>query len=61
MADAMMIGTPEQVARKMERFCKDYKCTDFIMDTQMPGMDPAKGTRWMELFAREVMPHFRNA
>lgn len=61
MADAMMIGTPDQVARKMERFCKEYKCTDFIMDTQMPGMDPAKGTHSMELFAREVMPHFRNA
>jgi alkanesulfonate monooxygenase SsuD/methylene tetrahydromethanopterin reductase-like flavin-dependent oxidoreductase (luciferase family) len=60
MADGMMIGTPDQVARKLEQFCKEYKCTDFIMDTQFPGLDPAKGTRSMELFAKEVMPAFRN-
>jgi len=59
-ADVGMIGTPDQVAEKMETFCQNFKCTHFIMGTQFPGLDPAKGTRSLELFAREVMPHFKN-
>jgi alkanesulfonate monooxygenase SsuD/methylene tetrahydromethanopterin reductase-like flavin-dependent oxidoreductase (luciferase family) len=56
---AVMIGTPDQVAKKLERFKKEYRCTHFIMSTQLPGMDPQKATRSMELFARELMPAFR--
>lgn len=56
---AVMIGTPEQVARKLERFEKEFRCTHFIMATQLPGLDPAKGTRSLELFAKEVMPAFQ--
>ena len=59
LAEELMIGTPEQVARKMEKFAKKYVCTDFIMDSQFPGLDPKLGTRSMELFAKEVMPAFR--
>jgi len=58
-ADASMIGTPAQVTEKLERFAAEYHCTDFIMATQFPGLDPAKGTRSLELFAKEVMPRFR--
>ncbi len=58
---AAMIGTPEQVARKLERFCKEFLCTHLIMSTQLPGMDPKKGTRALELFAKEVMPSFCHA
>jgi hypothetical protein len=54
-----MIGTPEQVARKMEKFKAKYTCTDFIMDCQFPGLDPKKGTKSLELFAKHVMPAFR--
>ena len=61
LADHFMIGTPKQVVAKMEKFLSEYQCTDFIMNTQFPGLDPAKGTRAMELFAREVMPKFRDA
>ncbi|MBI2962294.1 MAG: LLM class flavin-dependent oxidoreductase [Deltaproteobacteria bacterium] len=56
---AVMIGTPDQVAEKLERFRRDYLCTHFIMSTQLPGMDPRKATRSLELFAREVLPGFR--
>ncbi len=56
---AVIIGTPDQVAEKIERFKREYTCTHFIMSTQLPGMDPAKGTRALELFAKEVMPAFR--
>jgi hypothetical protein len=30
------------------------------MATQLPGLDPAKGTQALELFAKEVMPNFRD-
>lgn len=59
LAEALFIGTPDQVARKMESFCASYQCTDFIMDCQFPGLDPALGTKSLELFAKEVMPAFR--
>ncbi len=61
LAEHLMIGTPEQVARKMEKFCQQFQCTDFIMDSQFPGLDPRKATRSMELFAKDVMPAFRDA
>jgi hypothetical protein len=48
------------VARKLERFCQERYCTHFIMATQLPGLDPRKGTRSLELFAREIMPQFRD-
>jgi alkanesulfonate monooxygenase SsuD/methylene tetrahydromethanopterin reductase-like flavin-dependent oxidoreductase (luciferase family) len=55
-----MIGTPKQVTAKMEKFVSEFRCTDFIMATQFPGIDPAKSTRSMELFAKDVMPKFRD-
>lgn len=58
-AEGMMIGTPDQVARKLEKFRGEYDCTHFVMGTQMPGADPAKTTRALELFAKEVMPSFQ--
>lgn len=61
LAEHFMVGTPDQVSIKLEKFLSDYKCTDFIMATQYPGLDPAKGTKALELFAKEVMPAFRAA
>ncbi len=58
LADHFMIGTPDQVAAKIERFKEEFQCTDFIMATQFPGLDPVKGMRALELFATEVMPRF---
>ena len=60
-ADNAMIGTPDQVGRKLEQFSKDFRCTHFIMATQLPGLDPKKATRSLELFARELMPSFRHS
>jgi alkanesulfonate monooxygenase SsuD/methylene tetrahydromethanopterin reductase-like flavin-dependent oxidoreductase (luciferase family) len=60
MAEALMIGTPEEVARKIDKFRTEYTCTHFVMATQLPGLDPARTTRSLELFAREVMPRYRS-
>jgi alkanesulfonate monooxygenase SsuD/methylene tetrahydromethanopterin reductase-like flavin-dependent oxidoreductase (luciferase family) len=59
LAEAAMIGTPDQVARKLERFGNEFRCTHFIMATQLPGLDPGKATKSLELFAKEVMPSFQ--
>jgi len=61
MGKAMMIGTPDQVARKLEQFRKEFVCTHLIMSTQLAGLDPKKGTASLELFAREIMPSLRNS
>jgi alkanesulfonate monooxygenase SsuD/methylene tetrahydromethanopterin reductase-like flavin-dependent oxidoreductase (luciferase family) len=57
--EAVMIGTPDQVARKLERFRKEFLCTHLVLSTQLPGMDPRKGTAALELFAKELMPALR--
>ena len=59
LAEHFMIGTPDQVSAKIEKFQQEFQCTDFIMGTQFPGLDPALGTQALELFAREVMPNFQ--
>ena len=56
---AWMVGTLDQVARKVDAFVKTSSCTHLVMGMQVPGVDPAKGTRSMELFAQEIMPAFR--
>jgi alkanesulfonate monooxygenase SsuD/methylene tetrahydromethanopterin reductase-like flavin-dependent oxidoreductase (luciferase family) len=56
---AAMIGTPGQVAPKFEQFCQQFRCTHFILITQLPGLDPRKATRSLELFAKEIMPRYR--
>ncbi len=61
LAEHFMIGTPDQVNAKIDKFLSEYRCTDFIMATQFPGLDPRKGQRALELFAQEVMPNFRDA
>ncbi len=58
VAEGLMIGTPDEVARKLEDFRAAYACTHFIMASQLPGMDPLVATRSLELFAKEVMPRF---
>ena len=40
---AVMIGTPDQVARKLERFQRQFRCTHFIMSTQLARHGSAKG------------------
>jgi len=59
LADIFMIGTPDQVSKKMEKFASEYHCTDFILNSQFPGLAPEKGTRALEMFAKDVMPQFQ--
>ena len=61
LADHFMVGTPEQVSDKLSQFQKDFSCTDLIMGTQFPGLDPDKGTKALSMFAETVMPKFQKS
>ena len=52
-SDANLVGTPEQVAEKIQTYV-DLGCTGFI-----PWCPDYPSTETMELFASEVMPNFR--
>ena len=51
--DANLVGTPEQVSEKIQRYV-DLGCTGFI-----PWCPDYPSTETMELFAQHVMPNFR--
>ena len=61
IAQRWLIGPPEQVAPKVEALLKHSPLTHFVMGMQLPGVDPRKGTRSMELFAKEIMPGLRKS
>ena len=56
---ALFIGSPKTVAEKLELFCKNFECTDFILSTHFAGIDSSKSAHSNRLFAEEVMPNFR--
>jgi alkanesulfonate monooxygenase SsuD/methylene tetrahydromethanopterin reductase-like flavin-dependent oxidoreductase (luciferase family) len=53
-----VIGTPSQVAKKVERF-RDIGVDHFVFRTQFPGMDQEATLRSVRLFRDEVIPEFR--
>lgn len=55
----LIVGTPDDAVREIERYAAASRVTHLAMWMQLAGMDPRKVHRSMELFAKEVMPHFR--
>jgi hypothetical protein len=52
-----MIGSPEDVGRRVAAFAKETKCSHFVMGMQVPDVDPAKEkNQSMELLATETPP-----
>jgi alkanesulfonate monooxygenase SsuD/methylene tetrahydromethanopterin reductase-like flavin-dependent oxidoreductase (luciferase family) len=56
---AATIGTPDQVAARLESWLDTHHCTQIICSTHLAGMDPNMSSAAMELFATEVMPRFK--
>jgi alkanesulfonate monooxygenase SsuD/methylene tetrahydromethanopterin reductase-like flavin-dependent oxidoreductase (luciferase family) len=54
------VGTPDEVIGMLEEELKTCPMTQLIFSMDMPGMDPRHMRSSLELFAREVIPHFRN-
>lgn len=54
-----LVGTPDEVARGLERFAKSMRMTHLVVGMNFPGLEPAKSRRSMTLFAKEVLPTLR--
>jgi len=54
------VGTPDEVIRMLEEELKTYPMTEVVFSLDSPGMDPRYMKSSLELFASEVIPHFRN-
>jgi alkanesulfonate monooxygenase SsuD/methylene tetrahydromethanopterin reductase-like flavin-dependent oxidoreductase (luciferase family) len=54
-----MIGTPDEAIAGIEDYTSRTRVTHLVAAIALPGIDPRKVHRSMELFAKEVMPHFR--
>ncbi len=54
-----IIGNPEYVNQQLQTMISQIRTTHLVMGMHMPGLDPVKSQRSMELFAKEVMPGLR--
>lgn len=57
--EPLIIGTPDDAIRMIEDYESRTRFTHLVVAMALPGADPRKVRRSMELFAKEVMPHFR--
>jgi alkanesulfonate monooxygenase SsuD/methylene tetrahydromethanopterin reductase-like flavin-dependent oxidoreductase (luciferase family) len=53
---AGLLGPVDFVRRRLEQILDDTPLTEFIAVCQLPGMDPAKACRSLELFGKEILP-----
>ncbi len=54
------VGTPDEVIKVLEEELKICPMTQIVFSMNSPGMDPRYMRSSLELFAKEVIPHFRN-
>ena len=55
-----MIGTPDDAIAEIEKYQKSSRVTHLVMWMQLASMKPKKAEACMRLFAKEIMPHFRD-
>ena len=55
----LIIGTPDEAIQEIERYRQETRVTHLVMCMQMAALAPRRVRRSTELFAKEVMPHFR--
>jgi alkanesulfonate monooxygenase SsuD/methylene tetrahydromethanopterin reductase-like flavin-dependent oxidoreductase (luciferase family) len=53
------VGTPDEVIKMLEEELKTTPMTQIVFSLDSPGMNPRYMRSSLELFAKEVMPHFR--
>ncbi|MGH7906218.1 MAG: LLM class flavin-dependent oxidoreductase, partial [Candidatus Binataceae bacterium] len=56
----ILVGSPEEVREMIERYRSATRVTHMVCWMQLPGLSAARARNSMELFARDVMPHFTN-
>jgi len=57
--EPLIIGTPDDAIRMLEDYQRRTRVTHLVMAMPLPGVDPRKVQKSMELFAKEVMPYLR--
>jgi alkanesulfonate monooxygenase SsuD/methylene tetrahydromethanopterin reductase-like flavin-dependent oxidoreductase (luciferase family) len=57
--EPLIIGMPDDAIRMIDDYQRRTRLTHLVMITVLPGSDPAKVAASMKLFAKEVLPHFR--
>ncbi len=55
-----IVGTPDDCIQALQRYQDETRVTHLAMGMHLPGLALDKVTECLELFAREVMPHFRS-
>jgi alkanesulfonate monooxygenase SsuD/methylene tetrahydromethanopterin reductase-like flavin-dependent oxidoreductase (luciferase family) len=59
--EAVFVGTPEDVIEQIEDCRSRSRLTHLVCGMALPGMPPDQIRAGMELFARQVIPHFRGS
>ena len=54
-----MVGTPADVREMIADYLARGRVTHLVMGMALSGLDPSHIRNSMELFAKEIMPHFR--
>jgi len=55
-----MVGSPDEVAAILDHRIKEMEPTEVVLSVGPAGMDPRHTRNAVELFAKEIMPHFRD-
>ena len=55
-----LLGPVDFVRRRVEQILNETPLTEFIAVCQLPGMDPAKAYRSLELFGKEILPAIKD-
>jgi alkanesulfonate monooxygenase SsuD/methylene tetrahydromethanopterin reductase-like flavin-dependent oxidoreductase (luciferase family) len=55
----IVIGSPEEVAAKLNRSFGEVRTTHLVLGMHLPGIAPERSRHSMELFAREVAPNLK--
>ncbi len=56
--EPLIVGTPDDAIRMIEDYQQRSRFTHLVMAMPLPGVEPRKIQKSMELFAKEVIPHF---
>lgn len=56
-----MVGTPTEVINMIEEYTARSRVTHLVCNIALPGLTPDEIRASMQLFAAEVIPHFRHA
>jgi alkanesulfonate monooxygenase SsuD/methylene tetrahydromethanopterin reductase-like flavin-dependent oxidoreductase (luciferase family) len=61
LKQSALLGPVDHVRRRLEHVLEETPMTEFIACCQVPGLDPSKAYRSLELFGKEILPVIKAA